>query len=195
VRERLSLLWRRLRQHPFTAFTFILGALWKGVDAWSNVEFLLEKLMRPGVLSWAVPLLTSDWIPAALMAGSVAWLTATLARDPVFQRARVVAPKLREYLSLSRTIQREVIHEPDKSNVHPYAHRIEHEWRAGIGKYLADELPAASEYVLEKLAPAGLDPFRWEFVRLQRCTQKLEAVLANLDHWVKLSGPRNPRGA
>jgi hypothetical protein len=193
VLERLSLLWRRLRQRPAAAFLFLLGVLWKGVDAWSNVEFLLEKFMRPAVIAWAVPLLTSDWIPAALMAGSVAWLTVTLSRDPVFQRARVVAPVLREYLGLSRTIQREMIEEPNKSDVRPYAHRIEQEWRAGIGKYLAAELPAALEYVLEKLAPGNLDPFRWELARLQRCTTKLESVLANLDHWVKLSGPRRER--
>jgi hypothetical protein len=88
-----------------------------------------------------------------------------------------------------------MIEEPDKAAaVRLYAPQIDREWRAGVGALLAAELPAAQEFVLEKLAPGGLDPYRWELARLQRCTQKLEAVVANLDYWVRVSATVKPAG-
>jgi hypothetical protein len=170
------------------------------VNGWSTYEFVAEKVRRGALpiapardwLSWLV---SSAWFPVGVMLVGAVWVATGLYTDTVFRRAQVLAPKLRHFLSLSNRIQRQMIEEPDKAAaVRLYAPQIDREWRAGVGALLAAELPAAQEFVLEKLAPGGLDPYRWELARLQRCTQKLEAVVANLDYWVRVSATVKPAG-
>lgn len=168
------------------------------VSGWSTYEFIAEKV-RSGTLpiaralDWLSWLVSSAWFPVGVTLVGVVWVATGLYTDTVFRRAQVLAPKLRHYLSLSNRFQRQMIEEPDKAAaVRVYAPQIDREWRAGVGALLAAELPAAQEFVLEKLAPSGLDPYRWELARLQRCTQKLEAVVANLDYWVRVSSTVKP---
>ena len=193
----MRVLLRRLLRYPVVpGVVLAIAGLWQiggrvvrwVYGGWGFYDFAVQHFGPLPPLDWLLDLPAKPWFPLAVLVVGLAWIAVGLWSDAVFRRAQVLTPTLQAFIGLSNTIQREMIHEPNKhGTVGQYAARIDRDWRGALGAYLNRELPAATQVVLEKLGPAGAPPFEWEFLRLQHCANELKRVLANLDYWIRLS--------